>query len=249
MDGRREAIDLSIHIPASKGMLEPLPLPPSLRASDRCLATLRARILSLELEPGTRLDEALIARAHGVSRTPAREALLALAQEGLVSVRPQAGTFVALIDAEALPEIMEARRALEELLARRAADRTALPDYFREALRAGREAARSEDGEALLRADHDFHAALALAGQGPHIGAIAAAQRALIDRFRRLTPISAARMKRVAEEHEAIVAEIARGEPKAAARAMRRHLAARGDDIGAARAAHPAYFLPHGGPT
>lgn len=225
----------------------PLPFPPSLRASDRCLATLRARILSLELEPGAKLDEALIARAHGVSRTPAREALLALAQEGLVSVRPQAGTFVALIDGEALAEIMEARRVLEELLARRAAERAAPGEVFREALRAGREAARLEDAGAFLRADHEFHAALARAANGRRIGRLTLEQRAAIDRFRVLTPLTPSRMKRAADEHEAIAAEIAQGEAKAAARAMRRHLAGRGDDIAAARAAYPAYFISQGG--
>lgn len=227
-------------------MLAPLQFPPSLRASDRVLASLRARIQSLALAPGAKLDEAEIARAHGVSRTPAREAMLALAQEGLLTVRPQAGTFVALLDGDALPEIMEARRALEELLARRAAERRAGADLFREALRAGREAAKSEDADAFLLADHAFHAALAGAAEAPRIGRLAAGHRDAIDRFRRLTPASPARQRKATEEHEAIVAEIARGEAKAAARAMRRHLAGRGDDVAAARAAHPDYFLPPG---
>lgn len=227
-------------------MLAPLLFPPSLRASDRVLASLRARIQSLALAPGAKLDEAEIARAHGVSRTPAREAMLALAQEGLLTVRPQAGTFVALLDGDALPEIMEARRALEELLARRAAERSAGADLFREPLRAGREAAKSEDADAFLLADHAFHAALAGAAEAPRIGRLAAERRDAIDRFRRLTPPSPSRLRKAAEEHEAIVAEIARGEAKAAARAMRRHLAGRGDDVAAARAAHPDYFLPPG---
>lgn len=227
--------------------MQALPLPPQLRASDRVLDSLRAAIMSLALKPGERLDEPLIARAHGVSRTPAREAILALAQEGLVVVRPQAGTFVALIDADALPETMEARRVLEELLARRSAERKGAAELLREALRVGREAAKAEDAAAFLRADHAFHAALALAARAPRIGKLAAELRAPIDRFRVLSPAPPGRMKRAADEHEAIVAEIARGEPKAAARAMRRHLAALGDDVTGARARNPGYFMPAGG--
>lgn len=228
--------------------MQAIPFPPPQRASDRVLESLRAAIRSLTLKPGERLDEPQIARAHGVSRTPAREAILALAQEGLVSVRPQAGTFVALIDADALPETMEARRVLEELLARRAAERKAAPEPFREALRLQREAARAEDAAAFLAADHAFHAALAQAAQAPRIGAMAAKLRGGVDRFRALNPAPPGRMKRAADEHEAIVAEIARGEAKAAARAMRRHLAALGDDVAGVRARHPQYFTPAGGP-
>ena len=226
--------------------MQATPLPPQMRASDRVLDALRGAIQSLALLPGARLDEPQIARAHGVSRTPAREAILALAQEGLVTVRPQAGTFVALIDAAALPEVIEARRVLEELLARRAAERKAPPDLFREPLRLQREAAKAEDAEAFLRADHAFHAALAQAARAPRVGRLAAELRGPVDRFRRLAPAPAGRMKRCVEEHEAILVEIARGEAKQAARAMRRHLAALADDPAGLRARHPDLFLPAG---
>lgn len=220
--------------------LAPIPLAP--RASDRCHEALRRRILTLDLAPGVKLDEFEIARAHGVSRTPAREAILALAQEGWVCVRPQAGTFVALFDAAILPERAEARRVLEELMARRAAERGADPALFRDALAAGRDAARTEDAEAFLAADHAFHAALAQAAEAPHLGTLARRERDALDRLRRLAPAPPGRLKRACDEHEAIVAEIARGDAKPAAKAMRKHLAARRDDIAALARVHPDWF-------
>jgi DNA-binding GntR family transcriptional regulator len=192
------------------------------------------------------LDEAEIARAHGVSRTPVREALLALAQEGLVVIRPQSGTFVSLIDGDALPEAIEARRALEELAARRAAERRPASDLFRPSLKAAREAAKVEDVEAFHMADDAFHQSIYEAGETPIVGRLARALRAQVDRYRRLTLPQPGRMRRVAQEHEEIAQEILRGEPKAAARAMRRHLAALHDDVAATRAARPEMFLPPG---
>jgi DNA-binding GntR family transcriptional regulator len=220
--------------------------PPLARASDRILDALRRKILTLDLPPGAKLDELEIARAHGVSRTPAREAMLALAQEGLVAVRPQSGTYVALIDADAALEAMEARRVLEELCARRAAERRVAPDVFRESLRRAREAAAAQDGAAFEAAGAAFHAALAEAAQARSIGALSARLRAPVERLRRLAaPVAGSdRMKRGVDEREAIVAEIGRGEAKAAARAMRRHLAAGALDVEQARAAHPAFFAP-----
>lgn len=216
------------------------------RASDRVRDALRQGVLRLDLPPGARLDEAEIAARHGVSRTPVREALLALAQEGLVVARPQSGTFVTRIDGDALPEAIDVRRVLEELSARRAAERRVAADVFRPAIKAAREAARGDDREAFHAADDAFHQLLAEAAQAPMIARLARQARAPIDRFRRLTLPQPGRMRRVVEEHEAIVEEIARGEPKAAARAMRRHLTVLNDDIAATRAAHPELFLPPG---
>ena len=65
------------------------------------LEQLRRRITSLELLPGAPLSENELATQLGVSRTPVRESLIVLVEEGLVSVVPQVGTFVAPIDLRA----------------------------------------------------------------------------------------------------------------------------------------------------
>ncbi|THF58654.1 GntR family transcriptional regulator [Pseudothauera rhizosphaerae] len=57
--------------------------------------SLRERILAHELPPGAALDEAALAHGYGVSRTPVREALKVLAQQGLVLIEPRRGCCVA----------------------------------------------------------------------------------------------------------------------------------------------------------
>lgn len=60
--------------------------------------TLRRKVLTLELPPGAALSENELAAALGVSRTPVRESLILLAEEGLVQVFPQVGSFVSRVE-------------------------------------------------------------------------------------------------------------------------------------------------------
>ena len=90
---------------------------------------LRDELVSLQRRPGEAISEAEIALSYGVSRTPVREAILKLADEGLVDIFPQSGIFVSRIPLAALPEAIIVRKALEETTARMAAQRaTAEPD-------------------------------------------------------------------------------------------------------------------------
>ena len=67
---------------------------------------LRDQIIRGEIPPGARISETEIASSWSVSRQPVREAFIKLAEEGLVEVRPQRGTFVTLIS---VPAVMTAR--------------------------------------------------------------------------------------------------------------------------------------------
>lgn len=77
--------------------------------------TLRQAILKGELEPGERLMEIQLAERLGVSRTPIREAIRKLELEGLVNMIPRKGAEVAKISEKNLRDVLEVRRALEEL--------------------------------------------------------------------------------------------------------------------------------------
>jgi DNA-binding GntR family transcriptional regulator len=82
-------------------------------AQDRAAETLRAAILDGELRPGQRVNqEAWAERAH-VSLIPLREALRALAGEGLVTYRPRRGYAVTELDLAELEEVYRLRRVLE----------------------------------------------------------------------------------------------------------------------------------------
>jgi DNA-binding GntR family transcriptional regulator len=91
---------------------------------------LRAQIFERRLEPGTWIDELKLAAEYGISRTPLREALKVLAAEGLITMRPRRGAYVAemsrddvaqiyhllaLLEADAAAEV--ARHASDEQLA------------------------------------------------------------------------------------------------------------------------------------
>ena len=75
---------------------------------------LREQILKLQLPPGTPLSENETSLLFKVSRTPVRESFLRLAQEGLVQVLPQRGTFVSLIDTALVEEARFMREQLEK---------------------------------------------------------------------------------------------------------------------------------------
>lgn len=82
-------------------------------AQVRTIAALRADVLSGALPPGTQLIQEDIAARYGVSRVPVREALQALASEGLVSHFPHRGYFVTELSITDLQEVYRLRSVLE----------------------------------------------------------------------------------------------------------------------------------------
>src|SRR5688500_7228586 len=75
--------------------------------------TLRRKVLTLELPPGASLSENELAASLGVSRTPVRESLILLGEEGLVRVFPKVGSFVSRVDAERVADAQFLREAVE----------------------------------------------------------------------------------------------------------------------------------------
>src|SRR5271157_5076673 len=96
--------------------------PRAATASARIYADLRSELVSLQRRPGEAISEAEIAMSYGLSRTPVREAILKLSDEGLLEIFPQSGIFVSRIPVAALPEAIIVRKALEETTARLAAE-------------------------------------------------------------------------------------------------------------------------------
>jgi len=76
--------------------------------------TLREMVLSFELYPGSRVTETELADMFQVSRTPVREALLRLENEGYLTIRPKQGCFIKQIDIDELTEYYKVRTALEK---------------------------------------------------------------------------------------------------------------------------------------
>lgn len=206
---------------------------------------LRHEILDMVLRPGMPLSEKDLTTRFGMSRTPVREALIRLKEEGLVEIFPQAGTFVARIPAGAIPEAVFIRQALEcatvEVLARTAsADDIARLDATIAVLHESHEAG---DQERFHLADEEFHEALADIAGYPGVWKLAQAAKSQIDRCRRMTLPVPGRMAMVIREHLAIVDEIRRHDASAAVVAMRQHLGTLLPDLVHLKASYPDYFV------
>ena len=121
--------------------------------------TLRQAILRGELQPGERLLEIHLADKLGVSRTPIREAIRKLELEGLVLMIPRKGAVVAEITEKSLRDVLEVRRALEELAMKLACEKI-LDEEIEELKVAAKEfedALKTGDVTVYAEADVKFH--------------------------------------------------------------------------------------------
>ena len=215
-----------------------------LTAAAAISAELRDEIVALRLAPGSPLVEKDLTSRFRVSRTPLREALIRLAEEGLVDVRPQAGTSVSRIPLAAIPEAVVVRQALEGALVELAAARSAAEDVAGLDRIVDRQAAFAamDDREAFHESDEAFHEAIATASGHPGIWRIVRQSKVQIDRCRRLTLPTPGRMDQVIAEHRVILAAIGAGDVPGARAAMRVHLDAVLPDARLLARRHPDYF-------
>jgi len=213
-------------------------------AASRIYRDLRTELVSLERRPGEAISEAEIALAYGVSRTPVREAILKLSDEGLVDIFPQSGINVSRIPIAALPEAIVIRKALEETTTRLTAQ-LATPSQIlalQSILERQREADAAGDREAFHRADELFHATIAEIAKYPGIWQLILQVKVHVDRFRLLTLPQAGRMATVIAEHERILSAIEAHDVDAAALAMGKHIERLLGDIAGIKDINPEFF-------
>ena len=121
--------------------------------------TLRQAILKGELAPGERLMEIQLANKLGVSRTPIREAIRKLELEGLVLMIPRKGAEVAEITEKNMLDVLEVRRALEELAVKLACERITEEEIqeLKDAADAFQKILSEKDITKIAEADEAFH--------------------------------------------------------------------------------------------
>ena len=126
---------------------------------DVVFKTLRQAILRGELKPGERLMEIKLANKLGVSRTPIREAIRKLELEGLVLMIPRRGAEVAEITEKSLNDVLEVRKALEELAVQLACERMDEEglEALKKAAKEFEESLGSEDVTRIAEADVAYH--------------------------------------------------------------------------------------------
>ncbi len=214
-------------------------------ASGAIFLALRKAILDCSLPPGTPMIEKDLCARFEVSRTPVREALIRLAEEKLVMVYPQSGTYVAPIPLASLPEAVIIRKALEH-----AALSHALAAHTPEGLEAlatllaeQQACAERADRDAFHAADEAFHEAIAQMAHAPGLWRVAQQAKAQIDRCRRLTLPQKGRMDVVIAEHRAIYTALAGKEAAVAHAALEAHLSAVLPDAQTLQLHYPGYFV------
>jgi GntR family transcriptional regulator, rspAB operon transcriptional repressor len=200
-------------------------------ASDQLYRLLRDAIVSWRLRPGDAVAESLVTQRFGVSRTPLREAFRRLAQDGLVVIRPQAGTFVSMPDRNAWEEGRLIRRALELEGVRLAAARVTQSDLERleDVLIQEERAVRRGAAAASLEIDDQFHAAISRLSGFPRLWAVIDGAKAQIDRLRFIA--MGERGLTAVTEHRAILGALESRDAVSAARRLAEHLDRSDQDI------------------
>jgi DNA-binding GntR family transcriptional regulator len=194
--------------------------------TERVYDVLRRRIRELTLAPGAALRKEEIALELGVSRAPVSEAISRLAEEGLIDVFPQHGSFVAQIRAADVRESLFVRVALEVEAMRRlanSADAAAL-EVLEGNLADQAKALKAGNLEEFYDLDEALHAAIFGAIEKPRALRLLEAARAPLDRVRRLALPEAGRPEQTLSEHRVLVDAIRSGDGEYAAAAMRAHL-------------------------
>ncbi|PSK97983.1 DNA-binding GntR family transcriptional regulator [Murinocardiopsis flavida] len=187
---------------------------------------IREAVRSGELAPGALYSAQDLAARFDVSRTPVREALLRLADAGLVRIERNRGARILRADSHDIVEACSLRLLLEPPAARVAAlrmtERTGR--QVSEALAEMR--ATADDTEAMFAADHRFHDAILRASGNHRLADLVAGLRETITLHGRRTVPGRRDSGRVLAEHEAITAALTGGDADASEELMRDHLRA-----------------------
>jgi DNA-binding GntR family transcriptional regulator len=212
-------------------------------------ATLREAILDLRLKPGTPISENRICQQAEVSRTPVREAIIRLAQEELISVFPQQGSFVAPIRLKKVVEASFAREALETsiLMLASAVWTGTNTEAAEEILQRQRNYAAAGDHLAFFREDENFHFIFAkVAGVEGILNIIRDAATHLV-RIRRLANPVAGHMEQAIAEHQFVLENLHNGATEKAITTLRQHLSRVFTTLTRLSQSYPKYFEDQGG--
>jgi len=184
--------------------------------------SIRSQIINDQIPPGTQLNIEDLSKQLRISRTPIREALLRLVQDGLVCTESRVGFFVSGITRKEFLEVCELRMIIESYAAERAA--TSMSPKLRAELEAVFHqftASEYSNTEAFMEIDDRFHGIIVSCLNNDKVNATMNSISSLIYRFR--TYINENDRRQAIKEHAEIVAAIKENDPEKAREAMIRH--------------------------
>jgi DNA-binding GntR family transcriptional regulator len=175
--------------------------------SQRIYEVARQRILSMDMAPGSSIDENALVAEFGVSRTPVREALIKLSTDGLVTLSPNRGASVSSLDINEIPDLLEAMELCMRVTSRWAATRRTDEDLAamrrQQALLA--DASRRDDFLGMSEANSAFHLAIAQSARNRHMIRL---YQGLLPQYHRLTLSLLSSAKNWAPHHKTYFSEI-----------------------------------------
>jgi GntR family transcriptional regulator, rspAB operon transcriptional repressor len=201
------------------------------KVTDWVYEELKVAIVELRLAPGNPLREATLAEQLGVSKTPVREAITRLEQEGLVETTSFKGAVVSDYSRQDLIEIYELRELLETAAVRIAAE--SMDDESRARLkRLADESQKLKKGNAARLATliSQFDDVLFDQVHNSRIKALIENLRAHLTRIGHLTEGIPGRIEASVDEHERIVEAIVANDPVVAEKHLRDHIRSVRDD-------------------
>ena len=205
--------------PKAQRQQTPAATPPSLR--EQAYLEIKRRINRLEYRPGAYLNEAQISRQLKIGRTPVHQAVDRLMLEGLVQVMPRKGVVVQSISLEQVLNILKARLVNEPYCTGLAAERATSQEIARmqDLLASAGPLIRARDREKLMNLDRAFHR---LISDTAHNSVVAGILTMLHERSLRFWFIAFGddlQLRRINDEHHAVLAASDRTEAEAAMRA------------------------------
>jgi DNA-binding GntR family transcriptional regulator len=193
---------------------------------DQVYALLRRTIVTLRLPPGAAIVEKDITQQLHISRTPVRDAVRLLAEEGLVNIRPQSGTFVALINREQLEEGRLIRRALEIEGIKLAVQNVTQEriDALQDVIQAQERAGSRGDHITFIDLDDRFHRQISEMSGHLRLWKVINGVKAQLDRMRLMTSPVPGQDRRVIGQHQAIADALQKRNEERCVRALEHHL-------------------------
>jgi GntR family transcriptional regulator, rspAB operon transcriptional repressor len=194
--------------------------------TDQAYEAIKWHILSMEITPGSYLNEMDLCERYGFSRAPIHHALQRLKHDQLVDIRPRKGVIVRSFSPQDINDLIEARGPLELLSVRLASERVnkVSGSRLKRRLADGHGLIARRDIEGLIRLDHDFHVGLAEITGNRFL-------RDLIERLHQRSSILWFRhisneitYRSVQKQHEDILKAIMEQNANKAAAAMSQHL-------------------------
>jgi DNA-binding GntR family transcriptional regulator len=188
---------------------------------------LREQIFSKLLAPGSWLDEQSLALQFGISRTPMREAIKALASEGLVTMKMRRGAYVTEVNRGDLEQIYTVLSLLESQAARESAlkateDELNLLDHLHHRLE---KAAADRDMEQFFDINGKFHELIQEITGNRWMNGVITDLRKVLKLHRKDSLTSTGRLQSSLLEHREILQAILRRDESAAEAAMQKHFA------------------------